>query len=49
MHTKLRRAGISVEILLCEAMPHGGFAGCPEDQELYADIRDFIWRCWEKA
>lgn len=48
MHTSLRRAGVPVEILLCEAMPHGGFAGCPEDQEMYADIRDYIWRCWKK-
>lgn len=46
MHTSLRRAGVPVEILLCEAMPHGGFAGCPEDQEMYGEIRDFVWRCW---
>lgn len=48
MHTALRRAKVPVEILLCEAMPHGGFAGCPEDGEMHADVREFIWRCWSR-
>jgi acetyl esterase/lipase len=34
MHTSLRRAKVPVEILLCEAMPHGGFAGCGGNRDV---------------
>ncbi|MFE3825365.1 alpha/beta hydrolase fold domain-containing protein [Streptomyces sp. NPDC059092] len=34
MHRALRRAGIEAELDIWEAMPHGGFFGAPEDQEV---------------
>ncbi|MGW3981761.1 alpha/beta hydrolase fold domain-containing protein [Streptomyces mirabilis] len=34
LHRALRRAGIEAQLDLWEAMPHGGFFGAPEDQEV---------------
>jgi monoterpene epsilon-lactone hydrolase len=43
MHRALRRAGVEAELLVCEAMPHGGFfGGAPEDRELMEDQVRFI-------
>ena len=42
LHRKLRDAGIEAELHVWEAMPHGGFFGAPEDQELATEIRRFI-------
>ena len=42
MHRKLRAAGIDAELHVFEAMPHGGFFGAPEDEELAREVRHFI-------
>jgi epsilon-lactone hydrolase len=42
MHRALRRAGIEAELHVWEAMPHGGFFGAPEDQEVFAEHARFI-------
>jgi monoterpene epsilon-lactone hydrolase len=42
MHRKLRSAGVEAELHVFEAMPHGGFFGAPEDQELAEEIRRFV-------
>jgi len=42
MHWALRRAGIEAELHVWEAMPHGGFFGAPEDQEVLAEQARFI-------
>ncbi|NII55327.1 alpha/beta hydrolase [Luteibacter sp. SG786] len=47
MHRALRRAGVSAELHVFEAMPHGGFGGAtPEDRELQQEIVRFVERCW---
>ncbi len=47
MHNALRRSGNHAELIIEEAMPHGGFFGmAPEDHALNADIRDFAERAW---
>jgi acetyl esterase/lipase len=42
MHRKLRAAGIEAELHVFEAMPHGGFAGAPEDLDLRLEVRRFL-------
>jgi monoterpene epsilon-lactone hydrolase len=42
----LRDAGAAVELLVYEAMPHGGFFGTPEDQRVHRDVARFAQRCW---
>jgi acetyl esterase/lipase len=49
MHNALRRSGNHSELLIEEAMPHGGFFGAPEDAALAADVRDFADRAWSGA
>jgi monoterpene epsilon-lactone hydrolase len=44
MHRKLRSAGVEAELHVFEAMPHGGFAGAPEDLELQLELRRFYLR-----
>lgn len=44
---RLRDANIPVELLVYEAMPHGGFFGTPEDHRVARDIRTFAHRCWQ--
>ena len=47
MHRALRQAGVTTELHVFEAMPHGGFmGGTPEDRELDAEIRGFVQRCF---
>jgi epsilon-lactone hydrolase len=41
MHRALLRAGVHAELHVFEAMPHGGFGGAPEDDELRAEMRRF--------
>jgi len=48
MHRALRRAGARAELHVFEAMPHGGFFGAPEDQELSAEIQRFASACWDR-
>ncbi len=42
MHRKLRAGGVDAELHVFEAMPHGGFFGAPEDDELTEEIRRFL-------
>ncbi|HEX7853548.1 MAG TPA: alpha/beta hydrolase fold domain-containing protein [Sphingobium sp.] len=42
MHRKLLRAGVEAELHVWEAMPHGGFFGAPEDQEVFQQQASFI-------
>jgi epsilon-lactone hydrolase len=42
LHRKLRDSGVNAELHVFEAMPHGGFFGAPEDDEVSAEIRRFI-------
>ncbi len=42
MHRTLRSAGVDAELHVFEAMPHGGFFGAPEDDELAEEVRRFI-------
>jgi monoterpene epsilon-lactone hydrolase len=42
LHRALVRAGMEAELHVWEAMPHGGFMGAPEDDELNAQHADFI-------
>lgn len=48
MHRALRRAGVPVELHIFEGMPHGGFAGAPEDAELSAEVDRFVAEHWGK-
>jgi acetyl esterase/lipase len=41
MRRKLRTAGVDAEPHVFEAMPHGGFFGAPEDDELAQEVRCF--------
>ncbi|MFN8625824.1 MAG: alpha/beta hydrolase [Candidatus Binatia bacterium] len=49
MHRALRKARVEVELHVFEGMPHGGFFGAPEDQELSAELRRFVDECWSTA
>jgi acetyl esterase/lipase len=42
MHRSLLRVGIEAELHIWEAMPHGGFFGAPEDQEVIVQHASFI-------
>jgi epsilon-lactone hydrolase len=42
MHRKLRAGGVEAQLHVFEAMPHGGFFGAPEDDELTDEIRRFL-------
>lgn len=44
LHRALRRAGISADLHVFEAMPHGGFFGAPEDQEAMDEQVRFLDR-----
>ena len=44
MHNALRRAGQHSELIIEEAMPHGGFFGAPEDLLLLVDLKAFAAR-----
>ena len=47
MHRALRRAGVTAELHVAEASPHGGFMGsAPEDAELLAECRRFMYAAW---
>jgi epsilon-lactone hydrolase len=46
MHRRLREAGIDAELHVFEAMPHGGFSGAPEDEQLDAEVRRFLSKLW---
>jgi acetyl esterase/lipase len=42
LHRALRHAGIDAELHVFEAMPHIGFGGAPEDDELQAEVLRFL-------
>jgi epsilon-lactone hydrolase len=42
MHRQLRAGGVDAQLHVFEAMPHGGFFGAPEDDELTDEIRRFL-------
>jgi monoterpene epsilon-lactone hydrolase len=42
LHRALRRAGVDAELHVFEAMPHIGFSGAPEDEELQAEELRFL-------
>jgi epsilon-lactone hydrolase len=42
MHRKLRAGGVDAQLHVFEAMPHGGFFGAPEDDDLTDEIRRFL-------
>jgi monoterpene epsilon-lactone hydrolase len=42
MHRRLRAAEVEAELHVFEAMPHGGFAGAPEDMEVRVEMRRFL-------
>jgi acetyl esterase/lipase len=44
MHRALLRAGIEAELHVWEAMPHSGFFGAPEDEEVLAEHFRFIMK-----
>ncbi len=46
MHRSLRQAGIDAQLHVFEAMPHGGFSGAPEDDQLDAEVRRFLAKLW---
>lgn len=47
LHRALRSAGVTAELHVFEAMPHGGFGGgTPEDRELQAEISRFVTARW---
>ena len=37
---------LEAELHVFEAMPHGGFMGAPEDQELAHEVRRFVADQW---
>ena len=45
-HRALCNAGVEAELHVWEAMPHGGFGGTPEDEELSAAFRRFVLSCF---
>jgi epsilon-lactone hydrolase len=46
MHRALRSAGIPAELHVWEAMPHAGFMGSPEDDEIAVEMRKFMIKYW---
>ena len=45
MHRALRAAGVTAELHVWEAMPHGGFGGgAPEDAEIVEEVKAFFAR-----
>jgi acetyl esterase/lipase len=42
LHRALRRSGIAADLHVFEAMPHGGFGGTPEDDELMSEVAAFV-------
>ena len=44
MHRALRDHGVDAELHVWEAMPHGGFFGAPEDDEIASELQRFLAR-----
>jgi epsilon-lactone hydrolase len=46
MHWALRAQGIPAELFIDEAGSHGGFAGCPESEQMLREIDRFLNEHW---
>ncbi|MGX7896064.1 alpha/beta hydrolase [Tsuneonella sp. HG222] len=46
---RLREASVPVELLVYEAMPHGGFFGTPEDRAVEKDLKLFADATWSRT
>jgi epsilon-lactone hydrolase len=42
LHRTMRAAGVDAELHVYEAMPHGGFFGAPEDDDLGREVARFV-------
>jgi acetyl esterase/lipase len=42
LHQALRAAGVSADLHVQEALPHGGLPGTPEDRYLVREVRRFV-------
>jgi acetyl esterase/lipase len=42
VHRAMRDAGVDAELHVFEAMPHGGFFGAPEDDDLAREVHRFV-------
>jgi acetyl esterase/lipase len=42
LHRRMRSAGVDAELHVFEAMPHGGFFGAPEDEDLAHEVWRFV-------
>jgi acetyl esterase/lipase len=42
LHRAMRNAGVDAELHVFEAMPHGGFFGAPEDDDLAREVHRFV-------
>lgn len=49
MHRRLRDEGVSAELHVFEAMPHGGFGGAPEDAQAAAEVSQFVRKHWRQS
>ncbi len=49
LHRALRRADVDAQLHVFEAMPHGGFNGAPEDEELAREVAAFVRRVLGQA
>lgn len=48
MHRRLCEQGVSAELHVFEAMPHGGFGGAPEDDLAAAAVSRFVQKHWQR-
>jgi monoterpene epsilon-lactone hydrolase len=46
MNRALRKAAVPVELHIFEGMPHGGFFGAPEDDDMKEEIARFVADLW---
>ena len=49
MHWALRAHGIHAELYIDEAGSHGGFAGCPESEQVLREVNRFLKEHWGRA
>jgi acetyl esterase/lipase len=49
MHRALLKAGVPADLHVFEGMPHGGFGGAPEDQDLADTVGRFVAGCFERV
>jgi monoterpene epsilon-lactone hydrolase len=49
MHWALRAQGIPAELFIDEAGSHGGFAGCPESEQMLREVNRFLSEHWGRT